>query len=73
MARRDSLLARWLEPLASTLWYFFLVWTALVAAVWVGGISADHIAEEVDLPADVSTIMALKNYLAMREIGRAHV
>lgn len=50
MPRRDSLLARWLEPLASTLWYLLLVWTALVAAVWVGGISADHIVGWVQNP-----------------------
>ena len=50
MPRRDSLLARWLEPLASTLWYFFLVWTALVVVVWVGGIREDHLAEWVQNP-----------------------
>ena len=50
MPRRDSLLARWLEPLASTLWYFFLVWTALVAVVWMGGIREDHIADWVQNP-----------------------
>ena len=50
MPRRDSLLARWLEPLASTLWYFFLVWTALVAVAWVGGIREDHIADWVRNP-----------------------
>ena len=50
MPRRDSLLARWLEPLGSTLWYFFLVWTALVAVVWVGGVRPDDVAGWVRNP-----------------------
>lgn len=32
-----SLLARSLEPLISALWLFFLVWTAIVAVLWLGG------------------------------------
>ncbi len=37
MRQSPSLLARSLEPLTSALWIFFLVWTALVAVLWVGG------------------------------------
>lgn len=34
-ARPPSLLARALAPLAPTLWYLFVLWTGLVAAVWI--------------------------------------
>ncbi len=36
MPRAPSLLARSLEPLVSALWMFFLVWSAIVAALWMG-------------------------------------
>jgi uncharacterized membrane protein len=36
-ARRGLAGARWLEPLLSTLWILFLVWTALLALVWTTG------------------------------------
>ena len=34
-SRQPSLLARTLEPLAASLWILFLVWTAIVAFVWI--------------------------------------
>lgn len=37
MSRQPSLLARTLEPLINALWVLFLVWTVVVAAVWLGG------------------------------------
>src|SRR5687768_6840088 len=39
-ARRPSsasTLARWLEPIAGSLWMLFVVWTIIVAAVWLSG------------------------------------
>ena len=41
------MLARWLEPLVSGLWIFFLLWTAWIACVWIfaiGDASLDGIA-----------------------------
>lgn len=32
-----SALARWLEPIAGSLWILFVVWTVIVAAVWLSG------------------------------------
>jgi uncharacterized membrane protein len=37
MLRSPSLLARALEPLISALWLFFLVWSVVVAVLWLGG------------------------------------
>lgn len=34
MGSRISSLGRWLEPFASALWVFFLVWTVWIAGVW---------------------------------------
>ncbi len=34
MGSRTSSLGRWLEPFASGLWFFFLVWTVWIACVW---------------------------------------
>ena len=39
-----SLIARWLEPLVSGLWIFFLVWTAWIAAVWTFAIGDSVVA-----------------------------
>ena len=36
MRRPPSFLARSLEPLINSLWILFLVWTAVVAALWLG-------------------------------------
>ena len=35
-SRQPSLVARALQPLAASLWALFLVWTVIVAAVWLG-------------------------------------
>ena len=40
--RRPSLLARALEPFAASLWTLFLVWTAIVAVVWLGYDTPDY-------------------------------
>ncbi len=37
MSRSPTLLARALEPLIGALWIFFLVWSAVVAALWLSG------------------------------------
>lgn len=37
MFRPSSLLAQALEPLISALWLFFLLWSFVVAALWLGG------------------------------------
>ena len=37
MLRTPSLLARGIEPLVNALWTFFLVWTAIVVGLWLGG------------------------------------
>lgn len=39
-----SLIARWLEPLVSGLWIFFLVWTAWIAVVWAFAIGDSTVA-----------------------------
>ncbi len=39
-----SLIARWLEPLASGLWIFFLIWTVWIAAVWTFAIGDSVVA-----------------------------
>ncbi|MEA3208215.1 MAG: hypothetical protein QOE70_1272 [Chthoniobacter sp.] len=43
MPRRDSLLARSLEPLASAMWLLFVVWTLVIAALWLGGLGEPQI------------------------------
>lgn len=48
--RQPSLLARALEPLSASLWTLFLVWTALVAVVWVGEIGYADLVERVANP-----------------------
>jgi uncharacterized membrane protein len=47
MARRDSLLTRSLEPLLSSLWLLFIVWTALVTLLWTSGIGEDEVKASV--------------------------
>lgn len=37
MPRASSLIARSLEPLLNVLWLLFMVWTAVVAALWISG------------------------------------
>lgn len=36
--RRDSLLTRWLEPIAASLWTFFVLLSLFVGVIWAGGI-----------------------------------
>lgn len=43
MLRRVSLLGLWLEPLVSILWLLFILWTALVLAVWTTGFGEPQI------------------------------
>ena len=47
MDSRTSLVARWLEPLISGLWIFFLIWTAWIACVWTLAIGDGALAEHV--------------------------
>ena len=53
-----SVVARSLEPLAASLWGFFLAWTALLAAAWVGAV------DEFWLKANVSNA-GLRDALVM--------
>lgn len=48
--RRSSYLTRALEPLAGSLWILFLVWSALVAVVWVFGIDGANLKSRVGSP-----------------------
>jgi uncharacterized membrane protein len=49
-ARSHSLIARALEPLMAGLWVLFVLWTALVAVVWLSGFGdadlRDHVANQ---------------------------
>ncbi len=47
--RRSSFLARALEPLAGTLWIFFLIWSGLVAMVWCMRLDARALPANPDL------------------------
>lgn len=47
VARQPSLFARALEPLQGTLWVLFLVWTVVVAVVWLGGFGNVQLDESV--------------------------
>ncbi len=50
MRPRPSLLARWLEPIASGLWIFFLLVTVAIAAVWSCGIGDATLEKWVTSP-----------------------
>ena len=50
MRPRHSFLARWLEPLASGLWIFFLIVTVAVAAVWSFGLGDAELEKWVAHP-----------------------
>ncbi len=49
-SRQPSLAARALQPLAASLWTLFLVWTAIVAAVWLGEIGDTDLQEHIANP-----------------------
>ena len=80
-SRRPSLLAQALEPLASSLWILFILWTAIVAAVWMLGFGeaelSAHIANAglksalsfllASLDAVWVTLAAANVYLALAE------
>ena len=50
MSRPPSLLARVLEPFSAGLWTLFLVWTAIVAAVWLGEIGHVDLQQRISNP-----------------------
>ena len=54
--RPPSLLARLLEPFSASLWALFLVWTALVAAVWLGEIGHVDLQRHVSNPGLASAL-----------------
>lgn len=45
--RQTSLLARAMEPFSTSLWTLFLVWTAIVAVVWIGEIGDVDLQQRV--------------------------
>ena len=47
MPRARSLLGRMFEPFGGSLWILFLVWTALVAVVWIFGFGPVEIGQRV--------------------------
>jgi hypothetical protein len=47
VTRLPSAAARWLEPFASGLWIFFLVWSGAVAAVWWSGFGEAELSATV--------------------------
>ena len=49
-SRQPSLLARALEPLADSLWILFLLWTAIVAVVWICGFGEAALREGIANP-----------------------
>ena len=57
-SREPSLLARALEPLVSSLWILFLIWTALVALVWTTGFGEVELGERITNP-DLRAALAL--------------
>jgi len=59
MPRPPSFLARSLEPLAGSLLPLFLVWTALVAAVWLAGIGEVELAALVRNPGLLAALQWL--------------
>jgi len=62
MGSRPSLVVRWLEPLVSGLWIFFLVWTAWIACVWTFAIGDAALATGIgnrDLRAVLSWLIGV--------------
>ena len=49
-SRQPSLLARALEPLASSLWILFVLWTLIVAVVWTCGFGEAELHERIANP-----------------------
>lgn len=49
-SRQPSLIARALEPFAAGLWTLFLIWTAIVAVVWLGEIGHADLQERITNP-----------------------
>lgn len=60
-SRQPSLLARALEPFASGLWILFMLWTAVVAVVWICGFGEAELRERIANPGLLS---ALEFFLA---------
>ena len=60
-SRQPSLLARALEPFASGLWILFILWTAIVAAVWASGFGETELRERISNPG---LLGALEFFLA---------
>lgn len=81
-SRQPSLLARALEPFASGLWTLFILWTALVAVVWIADFGEANLYEYIANPGlrsaleffldslDVAwvTLAAANCYLALTEV-----
>ena len=62
MGSRISTLGRWLEPLVSGVWIFFLVWTAWIACVWgfaIGDAALAHWVGNRDLRAVLGWLIAV--------------
>lgn len=62
-SRQPSLLARALEPFAAGLWTLFLVWTAIIAVVWIGEIGDSAVQQSVTNPGLRSALQLLLKYL----------
>lgn len=77
--RRDSLLTRWLEPIAASLWTLFLILSLIVGVIWacaIGDASLEKSISNSDLRAALSwlllrldaiwiTLAAANTYLAL--------
>ena len=60
-AMSRSTVARSLEPLAASLWGFFLVWTALLAVVWIGAVDEFFLKANVGNDGLLVALVALVN------------
>ncbi|MGB8167512.1 MAG: carotenoid biosynthesis protein [Chthoniobacteraceae bacterium] len=63
MLRPPTLLARGLEPLVNALWVFFIVWSIVVAALWMGGERAVDSIAHSDLRAAANVVAGASDTL----------
>ena len=74
-SRQPSLLARALEPFASGLWILFVIWTALVAVVWVCGFGEVELRQQIANPGLLGALEFLLRSLdaAWVALGAANI
>ena len=74
-SRQPSLLVRALEPFASGLWILFVIWTAIVAVVWIWGFGEAELREQIANPGLLGALEFLLKSLdaAWIALGAANI